>query len=140
MFIGNQKEKMTIIFMIIGFIFIQAAVVYSAEFDNLPARGMVTMVDLGAKKCIPCKMMAPIMKKMEKLYKGKAVIAFIDVWENREQVQRFKIRGIPTQIFFNKEGREVYRHLGFISEKDIKSQLVKMGVEAPAGYSTSNNG
>jgi len=140
MFIGNQKEKMTIIFMIIGFIFIQAAVVYSAEFDNLPARGMVTMVDLGAKKCIPCKMMAPIMKKMEKLYKGKAVIGFIDVWENRGQVQRFKIRGIPTQIFFNKEGREVYRHLGFISEKDIKSQLAKMGVETPAGSGISNNG
>lgn len=47
---------------------------------KLPVPGMVTMIDLGAKKCIPCKMMAPIMEKMEKKYAGKAAIVFIDVW------------------------------------------------------------
>jgi len=99
------------------------------EFNNLPVKGMVTMIDLGAKKCIPCKMMAPIMEKMEKAYKGKAVIAFIDVWEHREQAYRFGIRAIPTQIFFDKNGKEVYRHIGFLAEKDIVSQLEKMGVE-----------
>jgi len=90
---------------------------------------MVTMIDLGAKKCIPCKMMAPIMEKMEKTYKGKAVIAFIDVWEHNEQVQRFGIRAIPTQIFYDKNGKEVYRHRGFMSEKAIVEQLEKMGVK-----------
>ena len=99
------------------------------EFKNLPVKGTVTMVDLGAKKCIPCKMMAPIMEKMEKAYKGKAVIAFIDVWEHREQAQRFRIRAIPTQIFFDKDTKEVYRHVGFLAEKDIVAQLEKMGVK-----------
>lgn len=59
------------------------------------------MVDLGAKKCIPCKIMAPMMVILEKVYAGKADIVFIDVWENREQAPRFKIRAIPTQIFCN---------------------------------------
>ena len=99
------------------------------EFKNLPVKGMVTMIDLGAKKCIPCKMMAPIMEKMEKVYKGRAVIAFIDVWEHREQAQRFRIRAIPTQIFFDKNGKEVYRHAGFMPEKDIIAILEKMGVK-----------
>ena len=99
------------------------------EFNNLPVKGMVTMIDLGAKKCIPCKMMAPILEKMEKVYKGKAVIAFIDVWEHQEPVNRFGIRAIPTQIFFDKNGKEVYRHEGFLAEKDIIEQLVKMGVK-----------
>jgi thioredoxin 1 len=103
--------------------------VWADEFKNLPVKGMVTMIDLGAKKCIPCKMMAPIMEKMEKVYKGKAVIAFIDVWENREPINRFAIRAIPTQIFFDKNGKEVYRHVGFLAEKDIMAQLEKMGVE-----------
>ena len=103
--------------------------VWADEFKNLPVKGMVTMIDLGAKKCIPCKMMAPIMEKMEKVYKGKAVIAFIDVWENREPINRFAIRAIPTQIFFDKNGKEVYRHFGFLAEKDIMAQLEKMGVE-----------
>jgi len=99
------------------------------EFNSLPVEGTVTMVDLGARKCIPCKMMAPILEKMEKAYKGKAVIAFIDVWEHREQAQRFKIRAIPTQIFFDKDAKEVYRHVGFLAEKDIVAQLEKMGVK-----------
>lgn len=100
----------------------------AGEFNNLPVKGMVTMIDLGAKKCIPCKMMAPIMEKMEKVYKGKAVIAFIDVWEHREPVNRFGIRSIPTQIFFDKNGKEVYRHVGFMSEEKIVRQLANMGV------------
>jgi len=99
------------------------------EFNNLPVKGMVTMIDLGAKKCIPCKMMAPILEKMEKVYKGKAVIAFIDVWEHQEPVNRFGIRAIPTQIFFDKNGIEVYRHVGFLAEKDIVAILEKMGVK-----------
>ena len=101
------------------------------EFNNLPVKDMVTMIDLGAKKCVPCKMMAPILEKLEKVYKEKAVISFIDVWQHREQAKRFKIRAIPTQIFFNKDGKEVYRHVGFLSEKEIVSQLKKMGVELP---------
>jgi thioredoxin len=106
-----------------------SAIVRADEFKNLPVKGIVTMIDLGAKKCIPCKMMAPIMEKMEKVYKGKARIAFIDVWEHREPVNRFGIRAIPTQIFFDKNGKEIYRHVGFLAEKDIVSQLKKMGVE-----------
>jgi thioredoxin 1 len=99
------------------------------DFTKVPMKGMVTMIDLGAKKCIPCKMMAPIMEKMEKVYQGKAAIVFIDVWENREQAGRFGIRAIPTQIFFDPEGKEVYRHVGFMGEEAIVAQLKKMGVE-----------
>lgn len=106
------------------------AAAYSGSFDNLPVKGEVTMIDLGAKKCIPCKMMAPILEKMEKQYKGKAVIAFIDVFENRDQAQRFRISAIPTQIFYDKEKTEVYRHVGFMSEEEITAQLKKMGIDS----------
>jgi thioredoxin 1 len=107
------------------------SVVYAQDFSLIPEKGKVTMVDLGAKKCIPCKMMAPIMARLEKAYEGKADIVFIDVWENRDQAPRFKVRAIPTQIFFNEKGEEVYRHVGFMDEKFIVDQLTKMGVEKP---------
>jgi len=100
----------------------------SGEVRAVPVKGMVTMVDLGAAACIPCKLMAPILRKLEKVYKEKAAIIFIDVWKYRDQAQRFGIRAIPTQIFFNKEGEEVYRHVGFMSEKAIIEQLNDMGV------------
>ena len=96
---------------------------------EVPVKDMVTMVDLGAKSCIPCKMMAPIMEKLEKDYKDKAAILFIDVWKEPDQAKRFGIRTIPTQIFYDKEGKEVYRHVGFMSEDAIVAQLKKMGVK-----------
>ena len=99
------------------------------DLNMLPVKGMVTMIDLGAKKCIPCKMMAPIMQKMEKKYDGRAAIVFIDVWENREQARRFGIRAIPTQIFYDADGNETSRHVGFMSEEEIVKTLSQMGVE-----------
>ena len=105
-----------------------AALADTEEFRDMPVKGMVTMIDLGADKCVPCKMMAPIMAKIEKVYEGKAAIIFIDVWKHREQAGRFGIRAIPTQIFYDEAGREVYRHVGFMGEKEIVKQLGKMGV------------
>lgn len=100
-----------------------------AQAPQVPVRGMVTMVDLGARSCIPCKMMEPILEKLEREYRGRAAIVFIDISVQRDAARRFGIRAIPTQVFFDKEGREVYRHMGFMSEKDIVAQLRKMGVE-----------
>lgn len=99
-----------------------------ALFNDIPRKGTVTMVDLGADSCIPCKMMAPIMEKLEKKYRGRADIIFIDVYKYPEQAKRFNVRAIPTQIFFDKEGKEVYRHEGFMGEADIDRIFHKTGV------------
>ena len=99
------------------------------DLNRLPVEGMVTMIDLGAKKCIPCKMMAPIMEKMEKAYESKAAIVFIDVWENKDQAAKYRVSAIPTQIFYDADGKEAYRHVGFLSEKAVVGILKSMGVE-----------
>jgi thioredoxin 1 len=97
--------------------------------SELPVKGMVTMIDIGARKCIPCKMMAPIMEELEKEYKGKAAIVFIDVWENPAEGKKFRTRSIPTQIFYDKEGTEVYRHEGFLDKGSIVARLEQLGVK-----------
>ena len=99
------------------------------DFDSVPAKGVVTMIDLGSHACIPCKMMAGTLVKLREAYWGKADIIFIDVHKNRDQAYRFGIRAIPTQIFFDAEGEEIHRHVGFMAEADIVAQLRKMGVE-----------
>ncbi|MFZ5569644.1 MAG: thioredoxin family protein [Thermodesulfobacteriota bacterium] len=98
------------------------------EIPQVPTPGMVTMVDLGATKCIPCKMMAPIIEELKKEYEGRASIIFIDVWEHKEEARRFGIRGIPTQIFYDKNGKEVSRHMGFLDKKSIEATLENLGV------------
>jgi thioredoxin 1 len=102
---------------------------HAEDFSHLPVKGLVTLIDLGANQCVPCKMMAPILDKLQKDYKDKAAIVVIDVYKHNDQVQRFGIRAIPTQVFFDPNGKEVYRHVGFMSEKAIVDQLAKMGVK-----------
>lgn len=97
-----------------------ASTVWGAE--TIPVPNTVTMLDLGAKKCIPCKMMAPILEKLEIEYRGKAAIRFIDVWENKDAAQKYGVQAIPTQIFFDKNGKERERHTGFLDEDIIRKK------------------
>ena len=92
------------------------------------AAGRVTMIDLGATECIPCKMMAPIIEELKKEYTGKADIIFIDVWKNPDQARNYGIRAIPTQIFYDAEGKEVHRNVGFMDKKRIVDVLTRLGV------------
>ncbi len=101
------------------------------EIKEIPIKGMVTMLELGADKCVPCKMMAPILEELEKAYKGKAAIVFIDVWKKPEYAGKYGIQAIPTQIFFDKDGKEVFRNTGFLDKKTIIEKMKQLGVSEP---------
>jgi thioredoxin 1 len=101
----------------------------AAPIPEIPVKGMVTMIDLGARTCIPCKMMAPILVKLEKKYAGKAAVIFLDIDEHPELKKRFGLSAIPTQIFFDEKGRGVLRHRGFMSEEAIVKQFEEMGIK-----------
>ncbi len=90
---------------------------------------MVTMVDLGATESISCKMMALIIKEVEKEYEGRAAVFFLDVWENPGEAQRFSIRTIPTQIFYDPTGKEIWQHESFLDKKAIVATFDKLGVK-----------
>lgn len=101
----------------------------SGEAAVLPAPGMVTMVDIGADRCIPCKLMAPIIEEVREEYQGRAVIAFVDVWKYPERAKPFGVRVIPTQIFYDAQGREALRHEGFMEKEKIVKVLRRLGVQ-----------
>ena len=87
------------------------------------------LLDLGANKCIPCKMMAPVLEEMKNEYAGQLEVEFIDVWENKEAGKPYKVEMIPTQIFFDAHGRELFRHTGFMPKADILAKWKELGVE-----------
>ncbi len=91
--------------------------------------GLPKLVDLGATKCIPCKMMAPILEEMKKTYAGKLEVVFIDVWEKPEEAKQYRINLIPTQIFFDASGKERFRHEGFFAREDILAKWKELGVD-----------
>jgi thioredoxin 1 len=87
------------------------------------------LLDLGAGKCIPCKLMAPILEGLKKEYAGKMDIEFIDVWQNPDAGQKYGIELIPTQIFYAASGKELFRHVGFFGKEDILGKWKELGVD-----------
>ncbi|MCK5595086.1 thioredoxin family protein [bacterium] len=91
----------------------------------------VTFIELGSVKCVPCKMMQPIIAEIKKEYAGQVKVVFYDVWtsEGRPYGQKYGVRAIPTQVFLDKDGKEFFRHTGFFSKEEIIKVLKKQGVE-----------
>ena len=107
----------------------------SEKISTLSAEGLVRtprLVDLGANKCIPCKMMAPILAELKKEYRGRLEVDVIDVSEDRAAGGHYGIRVIPTQIFYDDSGRERFRHEGFMSKEAILDKWRELGVDLKA--------
>jgi len=85
-------------------------------------------VDLGAGKCIPCKAMAPILEELSQTHAEQFQVVFIDVWENPDAAKPYNINLIPTQIFFDASGKELWRHEGFLAKEDILAKWQELGV------------
>jgi thioredoxin 1 len=91
--------------------------------------GHPTVIDVGARTCIPCKKMAPILESLAATYRGQASGGFVDLHEDEATARTLRVQMIPTQIFFDAQGREVTRHIGFMDEQAILSQFKTLGVE-----------
>lgn len=94
--------------------------------------GLPRLVDLGADRCVPCKLMAPILEELKTEYAGKMEVIFIDVWKNPEAGKEYDIKIIPTQIFYDASGEERFRHEGFLSREDILARWKEVGVDLEA--------
>lgn len=100
----------------------------SAAFT--PSKQMPTMMEFGADWCGYCQQMKPVMREVRDDYEGKIKIINVDVDKNKQAAEKYNITAIPTQIFFDKNGKQVFRHEGVYTKDEIDSQLEKMGVES----------
>jgi len=94
------------------------------------SKALPRLVDLGAGKCIPCKMMKPILDDLKVNYAGTFKTEFIDVWENPDAGKQYGINLIPTQIFYGADGKELFRHEGFFAKEEILAKWKELGVVA----------
>ena len=101
------------------------------DTSAIVSKPLVTFIELGSIKCIPCRMMQPVMRAIEKNYGGQIKIVFYDVWKEDQQqyAQKYGIRLIPTQVFLNVNGKELMCHEGFFPEKDIDAFLQSKGLK-----------
>jgi len=99
-------------------------------------KALPRLVDLGAGKCIPCKMMKPVLDDLKATCAETFKTEFIDVWENPDAGKQYGINLIPTQIFYGADGKELFRHEGFYSKEDILGKWKEFGV-VPAAADAS---
>ncbi len=103
----------------------------SAAKLQTPQKPVVTFVELGSVKCIPCRKMQPVMKAIERKYGNQVSVVFHDVWTDagRPAAEKYGIRLIPTQVFLDAKGKEFFRHEGFFPEEEIHKLLQKRGLK-----------
>ena len=87
------------------------------------------LLDFGRGTCIPCKKMAPILKELAEEYKGRVDIKIIEVHHEREMTEANRVRLIPTQVFYDSNNKETFRHEGFMDKEAIKKVFDTMGVK-----------
>jgi thioredoxin 1 len=93
------------------------------------ASGKPTLVDFGAGYCIPCKRMKPILDALRTEYNGRANVIFVDIKEERDMPDKYRIQMMPTQVFFDAKGKEVKRHMGFMDRDQIIAEFKALGVK-----------
>lgn len=129
-----------------------ALVADSLDIEVLTAYGLPIIIDFGADYCAPCRQMAPVLESVHAQMQGKAIIKYVDVVEYSQLTRGYPVQAIPTQVFINPDGSpylpsddmeiefDIYGdkesgehlhtiHLGGLSEEQLLSILVDMGVE-----------
>lgn len=96
--------------------------------DTLIGKGKPVLLELGSHSCVPCKKMMPILAELATEQKAFTV-SFVDVWAVEGKSEHYGIKSIPTQIFFDADGKELFRHVGFYPKEDILDKWKEFGVQ-----------
>jgi thiol-disulfide isomerase/thioredoxin len=107
----------------------QYALARDNQVDKARLSGKPSMVEFGSKGCVPCDRMQPVLDSLRRKFPKRLNVVFVHVGENRVLGARFGIQSIPVQVFYDKDGKEVFRHVGFYPEAEVLKQLAKLGVE-----------
>ena len=95
--------------------------------DRARSSGKPTLVEFGAAGCVPCDMMQPILENLRKKYQDRLNIVFVHVGQEQILGTRYGITSIPVQAFFDRSGKETFRHTGFFPQDEVEKKLIEMG-------------
>ncbi|MDT8900324.1 thioredoxin family protein [Anaeroselena agilis] len=99
------------------------------QFEQVLHNGQPTVLDLGSGTCVPCKMMKPILDELGQEYENRVNVVVLEIGDYQYLARQYRIRVIPTQIFFDKDGNEYWRHEGFLPKEVIKTKLRELGID-----------
>ena len=95
--------------------------------DSVIGNGKPVLLELGSHSCVPCKKMMPILAELS-AEQTAFTVSFVDVWVAEGKSEQYGIKSIPTQVFFDKDGAELFRHVGFYPKEDILAKWNELGI------------
>ena len=127
----KHKVLMIILILLSSPLFLNMGEPGNSKDKEEKANHLVTFIELGSIRCIPCKNMEPVLESIRKKYPEDVKVVFHDVWteEGEPYATKYKVKSIPTQVFLDKEGKEYFRHVGFLPEEDLLKVLELKGVK-----------
>ncbi len=99
------------------------------SLEEALSNGRPTIAEFGSSKCVPCKMMKPVLENLVIIFEGELNVVIIEVYEQMSLARGYKIMSIPTQIIFDENGQEITRHIGYWSMEEILAELEQVGVK-----------
>jgi thioredoxin 1 len=99
-----------------------------AASDPITGNGQPTLVEFGMDTCASCKAMHKVPDELRAAHAGRLRVITVNVMQEREATAQWPVRAIPTQLLLDGEGREVYRHLGYLSAPAIRERFAAHGM------------
>jgi thioredoxin 1 len=92
------------------------------------AKRVPALLELGSVGCKPCEHMAPIIEELKKELAGKVFVEFYDVARDPSVADKYGVMAIPTQIFLDPQGKELFRHTGVFEKEEILKKMRELGM------------
>lgn len=91
--------------------------------------GLPRLIQFTEDGCSTCDLMKPIIKSLDEKYAGKLRVDTINMGDEPDAKAKYKIVGKPTQIFFDGNGKEIFRHVSYMTEEQIIAKFNELGIK-----------
>ena len=91
-----------------------------------PAKSRPVIYDFGSGRCLTCREMEKILEAVKGQYGQQVEVRLIYVDRDKDLASRYKIVLIPTQVFVDASGQEVFRHLGLFPKDKLVKKLQEL--------------
>ena len=130
-----MKKNLLIVGLIVGGVVVLVGLMNAKNRAAAVApakKPLPVLLELKSPDCEACKAMAPVIDEVQNAYVGRLEVEIVDVQKEREAAELYGIQAVPTLVFFDADGNELFRHTGFFSREEIVAKLKEFGVAPPA--------
>lgn len=101
----------------------------NVESGDGPVKGMKTLIQAGYAKCGFCTVMEPTIEYLDKEFKGKLAVRYVDVIKDSAFRKKYNVESAPMQFLFDEKGKIVMTHIGFCTKEELLKMLGEHGIK-----------